>query len=253
VSLTTQTHPAQRDIDGLAVIGRTKHALMGIRYEEGEGGDNAAAQAAAAAAAATAGSGAGAGASTVDELPEWAKKEIKDLRTEAASNRTSNKDLSDKLEKLTTGLAGALGLGEQQETDPAKLQASVVELSSKIGEKDTALTQAQSDIKARDLYIEVATAAHPLGANPKLLLKNQEFLTSIASVDPTDEAAITAKITAAIQANAALKATPGSSGSDGHQGGQAADLKVQLAAAEKAGDHSTSISLKRRIAALANH
>lgn len=228
--------------------------LMGIRFMTdpnpggGAGGDGDAAAQAAAAAAATAAGGAP-NAATVDELPEWAKKEIKDLRTEAASNRTSNKDLADKLEKLTTGLAGALGLGEQQETDPVKLQASVAALSTQIGEKDTALTAAQSDIKARDLYIEVAAAAHPLGANPRLLLKNQEFLTSIASVDPTDEAAITAKITAALQANAALKATPGRSGSDGHQGGQTADLKAQLAAAEKAGDHTLAITLKRRIAA----
>ena len=45
----------QRDRDGLAVIGRTKHSLMGIRYAEGEGGDDAvAAQAAADAQAAAA-------------------------------------------------------------------------------------------------------------------------------------------------------------------------------------------------------
>jgi hypothetical protein len=38
VTITTSTIPALRDVDGLAVIGRTKHALMGIRYADDEGG-----------------------------------------------------------------------------------------------------------------------------------------------------------------------------------------------------------------------
>ena len=38
MTITTSTILALRDVDGLAVIGRTKHALMGIRYDNGEGG-----------------------------------------------------------------------------------------------------------------------------------------------------------------------------------------------------------------------
>jgi hypothetical protein len=130
-----------------------------------------------------------------------------------------------------------------------KLAAKVTDLSTQIAEKDTALTAAQSAAKAGALTTKVAILAHGLGGSAKLLLANEQFKTSIASVEPTDEAAITAAIKTAIQANAALKATPSSSGSDGHQGGQTQALEAQLAVAEKAGDIAQSITLKRRIAA----
>ncbi|WP_434315842.1 hypothetical protein [Leifsonia sp. P73] len=130
-----------------------------------------------------------------------------------------------------------------------KLAAKVTDLSSQIAAKDGDLTKAQADVKAAQLSTQVAILSHGLGGNPKLLLSNEAFKTSIASVEPTDEAAISAAITAALQANAALKATPSSSGGGEHQGGAAQALQAQLAAAEKANDYQLVISLKRQIAA----
>ncbi|WP_120338124.1 hypothetical protein [Cryobacterium soli] len=251
MNIKTSTIPARRDVDGLAVIGRTRHALMGIRYAEGEGGDDAAAQAAAAAAAAEA-----------DKAP-WTKENFdperawtRIQRMQADADAKSAKHATDLAtatenasKKALADFAKLLGGGEQEETDPVKLAAKVTDLTSKITEKDGDLTKAQASVKAGQLSTAVAILAHGLGGSARLLLANEEFKTSIASVEPTDEAAITAKIKAAIQANAALKITPPSSGSTDHQGGQVPDLEKQLAAAVAAKDMQLSITLKRRIAA----
>lgn len=164
---------------------------------------------------------------------------------------TAVKAASEQTQKDTLAQFGRLLTGEDAPiTDPVKLAAKVTELSTKVTEQDTTLTKAQSDLVASQLATAIAIQAPGLGGSAKLLLANKEFTTSIASVDPTDEAAITAKITAAIQANAALKATPSSSGGSEHQGGQTQALQAQLAAAEKANDYQTVISLKRHIARL---
>lgn len=251
MTITTSTIPAQRNVDGLAVIGRSRHALMGIRYLEGEGGDDAAAQAAAAAAAAEADK---APWTKENFDPERAYRLVENLRADAATAKTKTdaaiQAAADKAQKDTLAqFAKLLGGGEQEETDPVKLAAKVTDLTSQIAAKDTDLTKAQAATKAGQLSTAVAILSHGLGGSARLLLANEEFKTSIASVEPTDEAALTAKIKAAIQANAALKATPSSSGDSNHQGGQVPDLEKLLAASEKAGDVATSITLKRRIAA----
>jgi len=230
---------------------RSKLDLMGIRFIDeggdgsGAGGDgDAAAQAAAAA------------ASGGTDDTKFDAAYVKKIRDEAAENRVAAREAREaatatekKFSDFIASLGAAAGFGEQQETDPAKLQAKVTDLSTQITDRDTNLTKAQADIKAANLSTAVAVLAHGLGGSAKLLLANADFKTSIASVDPTDEAAITAKITAAIQANAALKVTPSSSGSSDHSGGQTQALEAQLAAADKAGDIALSITLKRRIAA----
>lgn len=180
----------------------------------------------------------------VDQLPAWAQKIIADARTGEAARRAEAKAQKAEFDAFKTGLTKALGGSEPEvETDPAKL-------AQRIAEKDSTISAKDAEIKARDLHIAALSSPAARGANADLLLKSEAFKTSIASVDPTDGAAITAAITAVLQANPALKATPPSSGSDGHQGGQIKSLEAQLATAEKTGDTSTSIILKRRIAAL---
>lgn len=237
-------------------IKRTKLDLMGIRFMSDAAGAAGAGDAAAAAAAAAQASTAGdAGAAGTDET-KFDAAYVKTLRDEAAQNRVAAREAKDsaaatekKFSDFIASLGAAAGFGEQQETDPAKLQAKVTDLSTQITDRDSTITKGEAAIKAANLFTAVAVLAHGLGGSAKLLLANAEFKTSIASVDPTDEAAITAKITAAIQANAALKVTPSSSGSSEHTGGQTQALEAQLAAAEKAGDVMQSITLKRRIAA----
>ena len=263
---TNSIIPAQRDANGMAVIGRTRHQLMGIRYAEGEGGEgggDAAAQAAAAQVAAAAAKAAedakppwGDDPTKFDPDKAWAL--IQNVKGDVAAEKAKRdqaiadavKKASDETRKATlSDFAKLLGGGEEIETDPEKLQAKVTDLSTQIAEKSTSLTKAELDLKAATLSTAVAIHAHALGGNPALLLTNEQFKTSIASVEPTDEAAIKAAITKALQDNAALKATPGRSGSGNHQGATIQSLETQLATATAAKDWTETIRLKQAIAA----
>ncbi|MCI2959544.1 hypothetical protein MN032_17805 [Agromyces atrinae] len=243
---------------------KTRLDLMGIRFMTdpnpagaGAGGD-AAAQAAAAAAAADAANKAdgstppwGDDPSKFD--PDKAWKLIQNLRTDA-DDRQKKTDAAiaaaaEKAQKDALAQFGRLLTGEKEpETDPAKLNAALSELQGKVTEKDTAVTAAEAQVKAANTALQVAIHAPALGANTALLLANEQFKTSIASVEPTDEAAIKAAITKAIQANAALKQPPARSGAGDHTGPTVQSLEAQLKAAEEKKDVSESIRLKRAIA-----
>ncbi|MGB3413168.1 MAG: hypothetical protein WBA28_00475 [Microbacteriaceae bacterium] len=188
--------------------------------------------------------------------PENDREYLESLRQEAAANRVAAKEAKDaaeaqatELAKFKTAFSTALGI-EPEETDPEKLKAKLAERDALVTEKDAALTTAQAAAKAAELNVQVAIHAHGLGANAELLLTNKEFKDSIAEVDPSDKAAIQAAITKAIQANAALKATPPRSGGGEHQGPTVTTLETQLKAAEEKKDTKLVISLKRQIAAL---
>jgi len=240
-----------RDVDGLAVIGRTRHDLMGIRYDEGEGGNTPPAGDQPSGQQQT---GTDAPWTKDNFDPDRAYRLVENLRTDLASEKTKREQaitdaVSQAQKDIVAQIASALGGGEQPETDPAKLQAKVTDLSSQIQSKDGALTTAQADLKARDLTIAILSNPAVRDANSKMLLSNEQFKTSIASVEPTDEAAITAAIHQALQANAALKATPSRSGGGEHQGATVQSLEAQLAAATKAKDMTETIRLKQQIAA----
>lgn len=80
---------------------------------------------------------------------------------------------------------------------------------------------ATEQAKAREAATQLAVYrnAAAAGANPDALLDSASFLRSLAEVDPTDQAAVTASIKAAVETNARLKAetddpfpTPGQAG-----------------------------------------
>lgn len=205
------TIPAR--VDGLAVIGRTLHDLRGIRFDEGEGGNAPAVPAAPAAADDAAGEAALAaaiaeanGSQTVESLPDWAQKLIRDTRTEAATHRTAAKTAGDKAtQDLTDKLAVALGLKPDAATDPAALTASLT------------AAQQQAQNAARELAIY--KAAGSAGANPSRLLDSNTFMTSVAGLDPADGAALTAAIKSAIADNPLLKTVQAAVASGGELGG----------------------------------
>lgn len=234
--------------------------LMGIRFADGggdgagAGGGDAAAQAAAAAAAANAG----------EVKPPWGDDPTKfdpdkawnliqnvkgDLATEKQKREDAIKTaVADAEKSILANIAKALGGGEQVETDPEKLNAALAELQGTVTEKDTALAAAQQAAKDASRAVQVAIHGAPLGANVALLLANEQFKTSIASVEPTDEAAIKAAITQALQANAALKQPPAQSGAGEHTGPTVQSLEALLKAAEEKKDVRETIRLKRAIA-----
>lgn len=246
---------------------RSRLDLMGIRFMTepdptagaGAGGGDAAAQAAAAAAAANA-AGTGNDAPWTKENfdPERAFRLVENLRGDLAEQKTKTAQAiaeasaaaAEKAQKETLAqFAKLLGGGEQVETDPEKLNASLTALQTQLGEKDTAITQAAAALKAQQVATAVALLAPDLGGNTKLLLANEQFKTSIASAEPTDEAAIKAAITKALQENAALKQPPARSGAGEHTGPTVQSLEAQLKAAEEKKDVTETIRLKRAIAA----
>ena len=186
--------------------------------------------------------------------PDKAWKLIQNLRTDA-DDRQKKTDAAiaaaaEKAQRDTLAQFAKLLTGEQApETDPAKLNEAVKKLQGTVSEKDTALTQAQTQAKAANTALQVAIHAPSLGGNTALLLANEQFKTSIASVEPTDEAAIKAAITKALQENAALKQPPARSGTDSHTGPTIQSLEQQLAAATEKKDWAETIRLKQAISA----
>jgi len=262
---TTNPAFARTDVDGLAVIGRTLHDLRGIRFGEGDGGNTPAAgaetggeqltdaQAQAILAQALAG-----GNNAGDPKPPWGDDPTKfdpdkawkliqnvkgDLETEKSKREQAIKDAVTQAQQSWTQQIGqALGITKVEETDPAKLNESITELTAKVSEKDAA-------IAAKDRTIAVLTNPAIRAANGPALLADKAFQDSIASVEPTNEAAITAAIAQRLQANPALKATPSRSGSGEHQGATVQSLETQLAAAQEKGDKTETIRLKMELAA----
>lgn len=130
---------------------------------------------------------------SVDALPGWAQKLITDVRKEAGDYRTQAKTAAEKAQQeLTDKLAVALGLKSDAAVDPAALTASLT------------AAQASAQSAARELAIFKAAAA--TGADPSRLLDSNSFMSSVNGLDPTDGAAITAAIAAAVAANPILKA-----------------------------------------------
>ncbi|WND36928.1 hypothetical protein RI578_22740 [Streptomyces sp. BB1-1-1] len=116
-------------------------------------------------------------------------------RQEAGKNRTTAKQRAadEARQQLTAQLLGIL--------DPSKAgqQATPEELTQQ-------LTTAQDQARQTAVELAVYRTASTAGADPDALLDSRTFAESVAKLDPTDTTAITAAITAAVQANPRLAA-----------------------------------------------
>lgn len=263
MSTTQQIQPCARvGANGLAQIGATRFDIVHIRFAEGEAGAGAGTGGDAAAAAA-------AGQQNTDPKPPWGDDPSKfdpdkawsliqnirgDLATEKEKRAQAIADAVTKAtaeaQKNTLAEFARLLTGEAApETDPAKLNEALAKLKGEQAEKDTALAAEQAKVAAGELALQVAIHGAPLGANVPALLSNEAFKTSIAKVAPTDGAEITKVITAALQANPALKQPPARSGAGDHTGPTVESLESQLKTAQDAKNLSETIRLKRLIAA----
>lgn len=79
------------------------------------------------------------GGKDVGALPEWAQKELKDLRGESAKYRTQNKTLAERLEKLEKGLKGVFGEDEQDDSDPTEKVKTLSQVNSSLEVKNAML------------------------------------------------------------------------------------------------------------------
>lgn len=124
--------------------------------------------------------------------PAAARAEIEKLRKQNGDERVNAKKAA--AEEARNELLQKLGLTKDGEPapDPAKVAA------------DLAAEREARANTARELAIFKAASA--AGADPAKLLDSNSFLTSVKGLDPADGEAITAAITAAVKANASLKA-----------------------------------------------
>lgn len=123
---------------------------------------------------------------TVEELPAWAQKQIKDLRKDDGDERVAAKTLAAIQKALNPGAKG----GEQPNAE---------QLTAQLTEQATAAKQAQTELAVYKL-------AGKHGADADALLDSRTFLAKIADLDHTDTKAVTKAITDAITENPKLKA-----------------------------------------------
>jgi hypothetical protein len=162
-----------------------------------------------------------------------ARREAGDARgtAQGASSRSGPHEMAQQVGK-------ALGLIKDDEaTDPAKLTEQ--------------LTTVGNEARQAKVELAVYRAAAAVGGDPAALLDSRTFLTSLADVDPTDSAAVTAAITAACEANPALKAAPtrrvpAPNPAIGSSASGAPGIDDQIAAAKKAGDVKTWMHLENQ-------
>jgi hypothetical protein len=153
-------------------------------------------------------SGTAPSADTIEALPPWAQKIIRETRTEAAASRTKAKEHSDALAALQgthqsqlDGIAKALGL-KPEEATPEQIMA----------ERDAAHARAEaSAAAARSSAVELAVfrAASQAGVNAGALLDSRTFVSTLDGLDPADQSfaqAVADKIAAAVETNPAWKA-----------------------------------------------
>lgn len=161
---------------------------------------------------------------TLDTQPDWVQKIVRDARAEAAQYRTTAKTAAQAAQQeLTDKMAALLGL--KPELDPETLAAS--------------LKQSQSEAQARARELAVYKAAVASGANVDRLMDSRSVMDSVADIDPTDIAAITAAITAATTANPYLKATQAAASSGAplsgtHEDGQMTEAQFAAIANDPA-------------------
>ncbi|WP_052372643.1 hypothetical protein [Amycolatopsis taiwanensis] len=142
----------------------------------------------------------------VASLPEWAQKQIRDLRTEAAGNRTKAKETEQTHQQTLDAIAKALGLKQDEPPDPAKLAEE--------------LTNERSSRRQALVELAVFKTASKQGADPDALADSRAFMSALDKLDPTAEdfaAKLSETIKKAVQDNPKLKtgqAPAGQSGGD---------------------------------------
>lgn len=138
-------------------------------------------------------------ADDVASLPDWAQKELKEARDQAASYRIKNKELADQSQATLDAIAKALGL--KQDDDPAKVAE----------EKSKELDATKGLLRSATVELAVIRAAAKQGASPEALVDSRAFMNKLSGLDPAAEdfaEKLEAAIKAAVEANPTLKVEP---------------------------------------------
>ncbi|MFI6485163.1 hypothetical protein ACIBH1_45145 [Nonomuraea sp. NPDC050663] len=153
-------------------------------------------------------------AKRVDELPTWAQKLVKDLRTEAADFRTQLADVKRQAETPPAGpsveeissqvrndvakqIADALGITTSEEAPPPDPEQVIAQLTADKQASDTQARQSAERHRMALVELAVHRISTRTGADPDALLDSRSFLSNIHGLDP-DAAGFNDTLTAAI-------------------------------------------------------
>lgn len=138
---------------------------------------------------------------TVDDLPDWAQREIRNLRGESAQQRTARQQAEtqaqQQADERTRAILKAAGIETSDDEDPQQA-----------AEKDRQAREA-AEQEARSARVELAVhrAAPGKNADPARLLNTNSFHERVKDLDPTDGDALAAAIEDEVKANPYLAAT----------------------------------------------
>ena len=191
------------------------------------------------------------------EPKTFSEEYVKQLRQEAAANRTKAKEMEEKLkampDEITAKVLQALGI----ETDPQKnLETQLTEAQKKAKEAEEASKQALTKAEQRLIKAEVKAMATEMGlvdSDAALALMDK------ANVKVGDDDSVTGvkeALEALVQAKPWLKKAetkppgdPGSGGGGAKQKGDLPTLEEEYEQARKNGNLPLQIALKNKIAA----
>lgn len=154
---------------------------------------------------------AAASAASADELPQWAQRELKKLRDEAAGNRVKAKEVADSLaqfkaeqEAQRQAFAKAMGLAPDE-------PPTAEELTKQLADAQAQRTAESS--RARQAAVELAVfreaAAQQVDGNA--LLDSRQFVAALDGLDPTApdfSQRVTEAISTAAQQNSRYQVAP---------------------------------------------
>lgn len=136
---------------------------------------------------------------SVEALPDFAQKMIRELRAEAAANRTKAVGAEQAKQETVDAIAKALGL--KGDDDPAKAAQMAAE------QRDAALSEARQ-VKVENAILRMAARQ---GANAESLTDSRSFMRQLEAIDPSAEdfaAQVEAAVKEAVEKNPLLKAAP---------------------------------------------
>lgn len=170
-----------------------------------------------------------AAAGKVEDLPDWAQQLLKDVRSEAAGNRTKATAAETKQAKLLEDIGKALGLKKDEAPDPAKLAEE--------------LTKTQSQARTAAIELAVFRTAGKHKGDPDALLDSRSFLAKVSGLDPAAKDfadKVDTAIKDAVKENPKLSAAQaaGSSSADHGAGGSGEQTKREpKSLADSVGGH----------------
>lgn len=170
-------------------------------------------------------------------LDDNAQKVIKAIRGDYKSEREKRQAAETRAQNIEAAIKTALGLTEAP-PDPAALTAQ--------------LTEVQQAARQAQVELAVYRAAQSANINANALLDSRTFMLAIKDVDPSDTEALSAAMTAAVEANPLLapqptRRAPAPNPAQGSSANGAPSLHDQIAEAQKRGDYKTVISLNTQM------